>query len=195
MELRGDLGEQLVGRNADGAGEACGVPHGLLEALGELLRLAGHVGQIEVDLVDAPVLDEGCDLRHGGLERARDAAVGLVVAGEQYGVRGQGRRLHEAHARADPEDPCLVGGGGDDASAGIASQPLETFGILRSGTSAASDHHGQPLQFRVAQQLHGCKVGVHVQVSDAAGRNGARRHAYPPERICEIIAKWRTEPR
>ena len=183
VQIGAQLGQQLVGRDADRAAQPGGVVHGVLQALAEradtaqrvainrVLR-ARHLGQVEVDLVDAPVFHHRGDLDHGGLEQARVAAVLVEIRGQQDGIGRQGRGLHQAHGRVHAKGAGRVGGGGDHAAAGVMAEggKAQRTIWLRLGLVAAppADDHRLAGELRVAQQFNGRVEGVHVQVGDPA---------------------------
>jgi hypothetical protein len=71
------------------------VAHGVLRA--------GHVAQVDVDLVDAAVLDHRRHLGHRGLEQARIAAVLVEVHRQQHRLRARAARPSSAHAELHAE--------------------------------------------------------------------------------------------
>jgi len=146
--------------------------HGGLDAAGQLEGLARHVGQVDIDLIDAAVFDFRRDAQHGLLEQPRIVAVGVEVHRQQHRVRRQLGRLHHAHRRADAERPRFVGGGGDDAAADVVAQPGEAARAVGLGdrlvVAPAADDDGLAAQLGILQQFHGRVEGVHVQVGDAA---------------------------
>src|SRR4029453_16795460 len=92
--------QQLVGGDTDRTAQAGGGTHVVADVLRQrayaaewvvahrVLR-AGHLGQVDVDLVDAAVFDQRRDLGHGRLEAPRVQAVALEIGGQQQRV---GRR-------------------------------------------------------------------------------------------------------
>jgi hypothetical protein len=101
-------------------------------------------------------------------------AIGGEIDRQQDRVGRQAGRVHDAHRRRDAESACLVGGGGDDATAGIVAQAGKAATAVgqqkRLLRIATADHHRPTAQFRVAQQLYRGIEGVHVEVRDAARR-------------------------
>ena len=92
VQLGADLGQQLVGRHRDRAGEAGGGPHTFLDGAGNRARLAGQFGRVDVDLIDATVFDGRRDFRDGGLEQARVGAVFVEVERQRQGMRAPADR-------------------------------------------------------------------------------------------------------
>ena len=197
VELACHLGQQLVRRHADRAGQAGGVQDAAPDALGQhaaAVQLAiRHLGEIDIDLVDAAVLHHRGDAGDDGLEASRKIPVALKIGRQQDCVRAEPCRLHQAHGRTDAKLACRVGGGGDDAAPGIAAQARELFqrnlvqpagpGQLQRVVrvvAAAADDHGQITQLRVAQQFDRGKERIHVQMRDAPvagrGRSALRTH-------------------
>ena len=121
VELGGHLGEKLVGRHTDRARKPGRYAHGLAnrlrdfagappwiaDGLGEF-AVGGdrmHIGEIDVDLVDAVVLDLRRDRAHRRLEQTRVPAVRVEVGRQQYGVGRKLRGLHQAHRRMQADAP------------------------------------------------------------------------------------------
>src|SRR3990167_9436562 len=129
VELARHLGDQLVGRHTDGAGDSGGLEDALLNESSQhapaLTLAAGHLGEVDVDLVHAAVLHHRRDLQDGALEQARDAAHFVKVHRQQDGLRAELGRLHEPHGRAHAELARRVGGGGDHAAPGVAREAGE----------------------------------------------------------------------
>ncbi len=141
VELAGKLGEQLVGRDANGAGELRHFEDALLDAARQLAATvafaAGDVGEVDVDLVDAAVLHHRRDLRDSAFEEPGDTAYFVEIHRQQDGVRAELGGLHQAHGGADSELAGGVGGGGDDAAAGVGVEAGERF---PAGSGAAFPH-------------------------------------------------------
>mmetsp|Transcript_6770 Transcript_6770/g.28501 ORF Transcript_6770/g.28501 Transcript_6770/m.28501 type:complete len:408 (+) Transcript_6770:2174-3397(+) len=183
VQFAGDLAEQLVGRDADGAGQA-GRPrdrvldlarhgfHAAERVVADRVAHTGHVAQVDVDLVDAAVLDDRRDLGDRGLEQARVVAVAVEVGRQQDGIGGAQRGLHQAHGREHAEVARGVGGGRHHAAAGVVAQPgvfpAPILELLRSVGPPSADHHRFALELRIAQQLDGRVESVHVEVGDPA---------------------------
>ncbi len=98
--------------------------------------VVGQIGQVDVDLVDAAILDLRRNGRHGSLEQARVMAIGVEIDRQQDRVRRQLRRLHDAHAGEHAERPRFVGGGGDDAAPDIVAQPGEATAAVAPAVPA-----------------------------------------------------------
>ncbi len=200
VQLGGDLGEQLVRRHADRAGQAGGA----LDVVADLLRErahaaagvvadrvvhAGHVAEVDVDLVDAAVLDHRRDLGDRGLEQARVAPVLVEVDRQQHRVGAARGGLHQPHPGMHAMVARGVGGGRDDAAAGVVAQrreaPRAVGQALGLVAPAAADDHRLAGQFRVAQQFDGRVEGVHVEVGDPAPGS----HAVMVRRRCTAAAR------
>ena len=101
FEFAGHLGQQLVGGHPHGTGQARLGADGGLDARGQhaptLVLAAGHLSEVDVDLVHAAVLHHRRDGEDDLLEGARKLAVARKVDGQQDGLRAQARRLHHAH--------------------------------------------------------------------------------------------------
>ena len=145
----------------------------------------GTCAQVDVDLVDAAVLDQRRDFGHRRLEHLRVAPVGVEVHRQQHRIRRAQCGLHHAHGREHAQVARGIGGGGDDTAAGVVTQFGEAPGAvglhLRLVAPPAADDHRLAQQLRVAQQLHGGVERVHVEVRDPAARR--RGHA--------AILRWR----
>ena len=101
VELAGHLGEQLVGRHADGTGQAGFLENLFLDQARQhppaLALATGHVGEVDVDLVDAAVLHQRGDLGDGALEQPRVFAHLVKIDRQHDGLRAQPGSLHHAH--------------------------------------------------------------------------------------------------
>jgi hypothetical protein len=200
VELRGDLREQLVRRHADRAGQPGGATHAVLDLLRDGADAAqpvvadrvvdtGHRAQVDVDLVDAAVLDQRRHLHDRRLEQPRVAAVLVEIHRQQHRVGRALRGLHQPHARVHAEVARRVGGGRDHAAALVVAKRRERARAVgvdhRLVAPPAADHHRQPAQLGIAQQLDRCIERVHVEVGDPArcGGHGA------------IVASWRAPRR
>jgi hypothetical protein len=194
VEFGAELGEQLVGRDADRAAEAGGVLHRLLQPPADgracIGLCAGHLGQVDVDLVDAAVFDQWGDRAHRGLEEPRIGAVLVEVDRQQHGIGRQLRRLHHAHGRMHAERARLVGRGGDDTAARVVAQPGVAPCAVGQGLGlvppAAADHHRPAAQVGIAQQLDRRIERVHVEVGDQPRGGG---HVRPRELYKHPVAR------
>ena len=198
VELAGHFGQEFVGRYADRAGQARGLKDAFLDQARQhptaFALAAGHVGEVDVDLIHATVFHERRDLGDDGFEAARKVPVTLKVHRQQNGVGAQLGGLHQAHGRADAKGAGGVGGRGDHTSAGVAQQAREkgqrnvaqaiqkglgvpfaigvgglqlSQQIVLAPPSTANDHR-QALELRVTHELAGRVERVHVEVGDAA---------------------------
>ena len=190
VELGGDLRQQLVGRDADRAGEAGALAHGRLEIQADratgIVVDSGQVAQVGVDLVDAAILDQRRDLAHRALEQARVLAVLVEVDRQQHRVRREHCRLHHPHRREHAELARLVSAGRDDAAADVVAQRRELARAVgaqpRLARTTAADDHRAAAQLGIAQQLDRRIEGVHVDVGDEPGHEAATVRAYSPPR-------------
>ena len=137
-----------------------------------------HVGQVDVDLVDAVVLDLRRDRAHRGLEQPRILAVRVEVGRQQHRVGRELRGLHQAHRRVQAERPRLVGRRGDDAAPDVAAQRRERADRATRGgidrlhrlmAAPAADDDRPSRELRIAQELDRRIEGVHVEMRDQAG--------------------------
>jgi len=165
VHVGGELGELLVRRDADRAGQAGRRPDRRLQPAPEHRAAfeldTGDVAEIEVDLVDAAVLHHRGDLDHGGLESARHRTVAIEVGGQEHAIRAELAGAAQCHARTNAEAARRIVGGGDDAAGGRVAGPADgdrPVGKLRS-----------------RQQLDRRIEGVHVEVGDAAVGVGQAR--------------------
>jgi len=186
VEFAGHFGQQLVGGHADRAGQPGLLKNGLLDQSRQhpatFALTTGYIGKVDVDLVDAAIFHLRGNVEDDVLESARVAAVLGKIDRQQDRLRTQPGGLHQTHGRAHPRLACRIRGGGDHAAPGIAGQPGKSvqrnagqrpFGVCAQQgvvdrASTPSNHHGQPVELRVAQQLHRGIKGVHVQMSDTA---------------------------
>ncbi len=153
--VAGNLRHQLVGRDAQAAGQAVAgggdlVLHGRCERVRLGPRRLGR--GVQVRLVDADLFDDVA-LAQCVEDPAAEGAVVRVVGGQVDGVGSAPPRRRDRHARADPVRPGLVAGGGDDAAASA---------LVRVGADddGAAFQLGPPLHFARREE------GVHVQVDD-----------------------------
>ena len=190
VKFAGHLGQQFVGGHADRAGQARGIEHGFLhqarQAAPALALPAGHLGQVQVHLVYAPVFHQRRNFGQHAFKLAREFAVFLKIHWQQQRLRAQLGRLHHAHGRAYAKLARCISGCGDHPAPGVVSQHGEggwrdlrdrRVGILRAqsivqSAPTAAYHHRQALELRVTQQLYRCVEGIHVQVGNAAQRHG-----------------------
>ncbi|MEJ0049301.1 MAG: hypothetical protein WDN04_26710 [Rhodospirillales bacterium] len=138
---------------------------------------AREAGEVEIDFVDAAVLDFGHNAARRRLEQPRVLAVLLEVDGQQHRVGRELSGLHQAHRRVQAECARLISGGGNDPAAGVSAQrgkPARHGAGRRVGhgfglvLAAAADDHRPAAQFRVSQQFHRRVKRVHVEMGDDA---------------------------
>ncbi len=82
--------------------------------------------------------------------RSLHLPIEFMVAFEKHRLRAKLCRGAQRHRRLHAESPRLVARGSDHAAL----------------IALTADHHGQALQFRPRQQLHGNEKRVHVDVQD-----------------------------
>ncbi len=140
-------------------------------------------GEIDINFIDAHVLDDGTQMGHGLLEAGRILAVGLEIGWQQDTIGRQPGGLHDAHGGKHAERARRIGGGGDDAAPHVVAhaRKLPRAILLQHGLlqPAAADDDGFAAQFRILQQFDGGKEGIHVQVGNpAAGFRQGRRQMW-----------------
>ncbi len=118
------------------------------------MRIAFHLGEIDVNLIDAAIFDRVHLAGERRLEQLRVAAILVEIDWQKHAGRAQVERFAQRHAGADAEGARLVGGGGDHTAA------------VR--LAATADRHRQAAQRRAPQQLDRRIEGIHVEVGDAA---------------------------
>ena len=188
VKFAGHLGQQLVGRHANRAGEAGLFKNRPLDQPRQrppAVPLAtGHVGEVDVHLVNAPVFYLRRDLGNLAFEQARKAPDFVKIDRQHDGLRAQLGRLHQAHGRTDAKLPRRIGRGGDHAPANVifeqrkfvhrneTQRPFAMLGQQRRINRAppAANHHRQALELWITQQLDRCKECIHVEMGDAPGQ-------------------------
>ena len=155
LGVRGDLGDELVGADPDGARQLC--------ALSDLRHQPAHRGvregerrEVEVGLVESHHLDA---LRRGANhphELARTLAVGREVGLDEDRFRAEPTGARSGHRRADPVPACLVARRGDHRA-----------------WSRSGDHHRLAEQLRAPRALDRDVEGVDVEVGDQMRRRPA----------------------
>src|SRR5690606_35257476 len=93
LQVGGNLCNQLAMADADRAGQSGGGAHRLLQPLRQRRAVFVDGAEVDIDLVDAAVLDQRRDLRHRRLEQARVVTIGRKVHRQQYRVGGEFGRL------------------------------------------------------------------------------------------------------
>ncbi len=184
VEIGRDLREELVRREADRRRKPGRGADRRLDRLRERARagrpvvrvdVAGDrrgrrdVREVDVDLVDAAILDLGRDRAHGRLEQLRVALVRVEVGRQADRIGREPRRLHEPHAGIHAERARFVSCGRRDSASDVFAQRREA---LLSGrrvarlAPAAADDDGAAAQFRIAQELDRRIERVHVEMCD-----------------------------
>ena len=155
VQAGGQLGQQLGGPDADGAGDGVRVVDLLLDAVGDGARRAEQppaAGDVQVGLVDGRHLDEVGVLPQQLDQRAVDGEVGLHVDRQEHPVRAEPLGLRDGQRAVHAVDARLVGAGRDH------SPP----------PALAADDDRQAAQLGAARLLHGGEEGVHVEVEDGS---------------------------
>lgn len=155
-EIRCELGEELVGADADAAGQSGRRLDPLLDRAADIPGLSRHIRDVDESLVEAHVLERAGEATQFALHPPGGALIEGEVDREKDRLRTQAKRHPQRHCRVDPIFPRLIGGRRDDAA------------LAR--VSVAADDDGQPAKVRAAQQLHRHEEGVHVDVKDASHR-------------------------
>jgi hypothetical protein len=151
---RGELGQELGRRDADGAGEGeLGRDPGpdLPGDLGRPPEQPLRPGHVEERLVDRERLDQGRHVAEEPHHLARGLGVGRHVRRQEHRLRAQPPRLAARHRAADAERSRLVAGRADHAA--------------RPGPA---HHHRPAAQFGSAPHLDRGEERVHVDVQDRA---------------------------
>ncbi len=156
VQAGGQLGQQLGGPDADGAGDGVRVVDLLLDAVGDGARRAEQppaAGDVEVGLVDGRHLDEVGVLLQEIDQGPVDGEVGLHVDGQEHPVRAEPLGLRDGQRAVHPVHARLVGAGRDHAAS----------------SALAADDHRQAAQLGAARLLDRGEEGVHVEVEDCPG--------------------------
>ena len=114
LEIRSQLGQEFIRRNADRGDEARLLADLRLELLGVSARRLHqelHARDIEKRLVDGQRLDNGRVARKDREDLLRHRAVMRVVAFDKDALRAEPLRPHDWHRRVHAEPPRLVGAG------------------------------------------------------------------------------------
>ena len=151
--LGGDLGEQTVRGEPDGAGYAAGGFHVGAELLGERHHAAEEVrraGDVEKGLVDGDAFDERRVAGEHRKGRLGDLAVDVHARPHEDTVRTLRVGRAARHSGAHAERPRLVGAGGDDTA------------LVR----ARPDDDGLASPFGMVPLLDRREEGVHIHMQD-----------------------------
>ena len=155
VEAGGQLGQQLGGPDADGAGDAVRVVDLLLDAVGDGARRPEQppaAGDVQVGLVDGRHLDQVGVPPQQLDERAVDGEVRLHVDRQELRVRAEPLGLPDGQRAVHAVDARLVGAGRDH------SPP----------PALAADDDRLAAQLGAARLLHRGEEGVHVEVEDGS---------------------------
>ncbi len=173
-EVRGDLGDELVRREAHRARQSLALQdHGLQGPdMGLRLLEIGERGEIEVGLVDAGLLEGVGPLGDERHDPGRHFLVQRVIAAQEHGGRlaspsgrlGEAPRPRDRQGRPDAVLPGRIAGRGDD------SAPLA---LLRIG----ADDDRPPAELGIAPLLHRGVERVHVEMGDDPHRGEFTRAA------------------
>jgi hypothetical protein len=139
VEVGGDLGEELVVRQADGAGEAQFILHpfgqpGQQDGGGCAVQ-AGGAGEVEEGLVQREGFDGGGQLLHHRADGAGGFGVGGQAGFDDHRLGAELQGLEHRHGRADALDAGDVAAGRDDAA---GPPPTITGWSRRAGLSRFS---------------------------------------------------------
>ena len=196
VEIRGDLGEELVVAEADRAGHAQLVLHPLHEPRQHHRRWrtvqALGSGQVEKRLVERQRLDRRGQLFHEAADLFRRLGIERHARLQHHRVGAEVERLEHRHGRPHAADAGHVAGGRHDAAPATADDhrlvgELGVFAFLDAGIEGVAIHVGD----REAAQL----VMAHDPWPPAGGAAGAalefgetvttkRRHGW------SIAAEW-----
>ena len=143
LPARGDLRQELVGRDAGRRGQPGGLADLLLEPPrhGHAERFAPRVlGDVEIRLVERQRLDQRRDLAVEREDLLRHGAVLLEVRADDHQRRAQAHGARHRDRRAHAERPRLVARRRDDAAL-VGSPPTATgrprsVGLSRCSTDA-----------------------------------------------------------
>ena len=165
MKIRGDLGDHLVGTDADGSGEPFLGQDCRLDLPGQVRGpvIGAGEAQVKIGLIDAGSLHHRGILVQDGHDPRRDLAILPVRAPHEYrggpapapGGFGQPPGRGNGHGRMDAVGPGRVIGGGHHPPAQAAG-------------GVGPHHQRPPLQFRVVPFFNGREKGVHIQMTDDA---------------------------
>ncbi len=163
-----DLGDQLVGGHAQGGGKANLFPDPALKLVGQLDGIfpVGYLlGDVQVGLVDAHLLEQGCGLAQDGHDPPRIVAIDGKAGGQDDGLGAEDQRARHGHGRSDAVLPCRVGRRRDHTA------PLRV----------PADEHRLARQFWILQDLDAGIKGVEVQMDDGprcSGHTGSFQMAF-----------------
>ena len=114
LEIRSQLGQEFIRRNADRGDEARLLADLRLELLGISARRFHqelHAREVEESLVDGQQLDNRRIAREDGENLIRHRAVVRIVSLDEDALRAESLRPHDRHRRVHAKAPRLVGAG------------------------------------------------------------------------------------
>ena len=117
-----------------------------------------RLASVEVDvlLVDARGDHDGAEALDDLARAARVPSILVVMSGHEHGVRREGRRVADRHARVDAVRPRFVARRGDDAASSSSTPDDDRFSLQR-GIDQAFDRHEKRVEIEAAnaRQPHG----------------------------------------
>jgi len=154
-----ELGEELVGGDADGAGEAELGADGVLDLSGDGFgrsEEAEGAGDVEEGFVDGDGFDERREAVEDVEDLAGDGGVAGAVWGQEDGVGAELMGFRGGHGGVDAVAAGFVGGGGDDAAFG----------------GRGADDDGAPGELGAVADFDRGEEGVHVDMEEDAAPCG-----------------------
>ena len=177
VQFTGHFRQQFIGCDTYRASQPGGIGDGLLyqasQRASALALPARHVGEVNVNLIHAPVFHHGRKFTHDVFEAARVIAVLVEIHRQQNRVRAQLCRFHHTHGRAHTKCTRRIRGRGDHTASGVAAD--ERKHVYRNlgqvfvrpftlrlcdahacqqiilAASAAADDHRQPFELWITQ--------------------------------------------
>jgi hypothetical protein len=155
--LSGQLGEELVDRDPDRAGQLLFVQNPAPDVGGDLLRSPmepSRSGKVQKSLVQREGLDQGREIAKNLEDPGADLAVASVIAWEKDRIRAELAGPGRSHRREHSIGTSFLGGRGDNPTAARATHNDRLTPQLRSAVEF--DRHEECIHINMAD------VGVRV---------------------------------